>query len=386
MNTVFKNPPEDASNILYIAEFTSPQLLSVPEDFCERLIGLQSLSQISIPSGQHRIITVWTSSAHFQAAQPTLVSELTGSSLSWQGYQSAFRSPKRRRTVKEWVRVSYLYIVSAVALLGALSALANHYRSLFAAPEIEFVSAQQSPIHLTADAESEAIRFSAYNIGDYDTRITIDKVILTNTQNSKSLILERDYSKSPLIVPVLGVGDREIINITVIPKLIDKSRSLDKYLLEISGQTKSGLMRRIKPFEKSVEIKVWKSIHIESPRLLEDKTWEAKKSDNNAQCIIKISTGEAFPDGINITNDLSRVPHVLFHSATGKVDERYFVPADIQEEGKEHAQLKWRTDSLGPYRDYYFKLQLLSNVFKTKKDWEAICKTIKTVHRVNDDI
>jgi len=119
---------EDKTSLGYVTGFHSDGPL--PDDLLNKHEGLQAIQSVRLEAGHNVHVAFWNSRDHFALAEADLLANTRGQAV-FQG----LGAPLIARKTPLYNRVKpATWLLSAVALLGALDALSHRYEQLFTAP------------------------------------------------------------------------------------------------------------------------------------------------------------------------------------------------------------------------------------------------------------
>ena len=323
-------------------EYEAPSDYELPKDLSlgsvPGLLEIRVFTMSSAAAGT-RLLSMWESEVAYKTRGGTFESKIGLKRSSWRGFRrTALHAP-----TKPWYKdgkVLWWAIVHAVAVLGTLEALRNHYQSLhvlfLGKPTLAIEMIGEPPRVLVGSTGKLAVMVRNKSLkAPVDVDLDPDSTFLDHG----GLKAEIAHSWGPQFPFRLEPGERREIQASYTP---ENPGSL-RYQLKLTSS--SGLLRPKRLTQMQVAVQTWASL------ALGDKQ-EVTDHGPTCQVSYQVHVGKEHPMGIRTTASLSRVPGAVIRYMTVDGDEcsAEEIPRPTTTRGEELTWARVKTGPIGSFR------------------------------------
>ena len=303
----------------FVAVYETSVGYQLPADF--DLSGYGGLALCHLVGGgagaaNGQLVIYWNSESHFNMNRTRLEGDVHLTPALVTGALAEFKLPKQRwwqrLSVKDWM-------LTAAAVLGALTVLRTNGAYLFEEPQVQMVFSDLTPLRVSG-TDPVSASLDVQN----DSMYTLAKVSeirgVATLENSKDTVpLKPDQG----ILPPLAVeGEKKFFVRCAAPQRHSDNGPPEKYDMVVSGNASAGILRRPRAVASAAPLvmEVWPAGVGWGEPAITDGGGMNGKTNKAAQVVIWLYPGKAYPNGVTGEIPVVSKPDEISHidAADGK--------------------------------------------------------------------
>jgi hypothetical protein len=351
----------------YVKRYRAPSNFTFPENF--DLLHHNLLLSESIRGEQHTaILLYWISEERARAQEPVVEKALGLSHAESVGEVIEVLTPITPKWIENPVKWGK-WVISAAALIGAMSILQDHFTELFASPDVVVFAGNTATgnVHIGDPLDIPMVIRNQSPLGQADVRLQDVRLLSMDTKASAHE-LGFDISQ----IPQLQAGQNADVHIIGVSPSSHITKPTS-FLLEVQAAGKEGFFRRWRQaVSRPVKVTFWP-----------DRSFETRIvqiSPSVASIEITLHVGVAVANGLRgQLTFASAVPPetggiVLMPNATTTG-----APIVITVPTGSLAKLQFQTSALQPFHSYTYAISVAFQRDLTQQEWSSLGSSTKAI-------